>query len=91
MALLDQPDIGDTPMAQARQDLGSCIYSTHHAAEEHGYVHLPIPNADVSTQESSSEDMLWDGLWNLDDFHGNLSAACAASKASLHHLVAPFY
>lgn len=37
--------------------------------------------------EPSNEEILWDGLWNLDDFG---AAACATSKASFHNLVAPF-
>lgn len=85
MALLDQPDMSSS----------TCIYNSHHGAEQQqGYVqqHPTILNAEVSTQESSSEDIMWEGLWNLDDFLGNLNAACATSKASLHHqLAAPFY
>nr|URY18833.1 MYB protein [Zanthoxylum bungeanum] len=46
-------------------------------------------NSDAIVTEASNEEILWDGLWNLDDF-GAAAAACAPSKASLHNLVAPF-
>lgn len=41
--------------------------------------------------ETSNEDILWDSLWNLDDFVG-VGGTCATSKASLHNnnLLAPF-
>ncbi|KAE8721355.1 Myb-related protein MYBAS2 [Hibiscus syriacus] len=43
--------------------------------------------------DTSNEEIIWDGLWNLDDhnnFYGNFGAACATSKASLHNLIIPF-
>ncbi|OMO95304.1 hypothetical protein COLO4_15994 [Corchorus olitorius] len=54
------------------------------------YYPTMINNSNVSTgSDSSNEEILWDGLWNLDDY-GNFSSACATSKASLHNLVTPF-
>ncbi|XP_050219052.1 transcription factor MYB24-like [Mercurialis annua] len=41
---------------------------------------------------NDEQDSLWDGLWNLDDVHGNygVPATCASGKATIHNLVAPF-
>ncbi|XP_038994422.1 MYB-like transcription factor EOBII isoform X2 [Hibiscus syriacus] len=49
-------------------------------------------NGDVSSSDTSNEEILWDGLWNLDDdnFYGNLGATCATSKTNLHNLAIPF-
>ncbi|KAJ6323913.1 hypothetical protein OIU76_011247 [Salix suchowensis] len=57
--------------------------------EEQGLLYNMF-SVNASAPEASNEDMLWDGLWNLDDFHGDLGVARAASRACLHNLVAPF-
>ncbi|KAM0985606.1 hypothetical protein ACFX13_013082 [Malus domestica] len=54
----------------------------------HGNVYMPEP---ASTNE---DNYLWDGLWNLDDIHGNFNtaSACSTGKPSLlTNLVVPFY
>ncbi|PKI70115.1 hypothetical protein CRG98_009487 [Punica granatum] len=45
-----------------------------------------------SASEASNEDFLWDGLWNLDDFHGgnNFGVSCTNSKACVQNLISPF-
>ncbi|KAI9196791.1 hypothetical protein LWI28_027054 [Acer negundo] len=88
---------------QPRQEMvGTNLYLDHEqvqqaAAGSFFNYNNSMPNnngsaASVSTAETttSNEDILWDGLWNLDDFHVNFGGACATSKASLHNLVAPF-
>lgn len=48
-----------------------------------------LPEASSST--STNEDILWDGLWSMDDVHGiNCGAPYATGKATMHNLVAPF-
>ncbi|KAL1342186.1 hypothetical protein HN51_028770 [Arachis hypogaea] len=66
--------------------------------EEHGYFYHPMfinningnnnDNYSPAATESSSDEILWDGLWNLDDVLGNFTAASATSKPTT--LVAPF-
>ncbi|KAG4907144.1 hypothetical protein JHK86_055628 [Glycine max] len=60
--------------------------------EEQGYLYsMPNGNCSASSAlETSAEEVLWDGLWNIDDVHGNFSVASAASKVGLYNLVAPF-
>ena len=43
-----------------------------------------------STPETLAEEVLWDGLWNIDDVRGNFSVASAVSKVGQYNLVAPF-
>ncbi|KAF5752433.1 Myb domain protein 79 isoform 1 [Tripterygium wilfordii] len=76
-------------------------------AESGVLVHLPRQEMATGTSNGRSsdhdqasnncEESLWDGLWNLDDMHGNFCVGCApatASKASstgrVQNLVAPF-
>ncbi|KAI6693745.1 hypothetical protein NL676_021455 [Syzygium grande] len=48
-----------------------------------------LPEASSST--STNEDILWDGLWSMEDVHGiNCGAPYATGKATMHNLVAPF-
>jgi myb proto-oncogene protein len=57
--------------------------------EEQSYF---MVNGNSSAQDSSADDVLWDdGLWNLDDVHGNLSVAKATNKTGLYNLIAPNY
>ncbi|XP_028801545.1 myb-related protein 305-like [Neltuma alba] len=60
-------------------------------AEEQGCFYSMISTIDnndnSSAPEALNEEILWDGLWNLDDFHGNFSATNTTSKANLHNLV----
>nr|GMD74436.1 transcription factor MYB24-like [Ipomoea batatas]GME10232.1 transcription factor MYB24-like [Ipomoea batatas]GME10241.1 transcription factor MYB24-like [Ipomoea batatas] len=47
----------------------------------------------VAEAPSNDQDsIMWDGLWNLDDFQGNFCAVSAANKiCSLQPIAAPFY
>ncbi|KAK2643787.1 hypothetical protein Ddye_018982 [Dipteronia dyeriana] len=85
-------------LPQPRQEMvGTNLYLDHEQAAGSFFNYNSMPNnngsaASVSTAETatSNEDILWDGLWNLDDYHVNFGGACATSKASFHNLVAPF-
>lgn len=61
-----------------RQDMVNMCPNT---TEEQGYLYSS------AVPEASAEEILWDGLWNMDEAHGNLSVA---NKAGLYNLVAPF-
>ncbi|CAN6547662.1 unnamed protein product [Malus baccata var. baccata] len=99
MALLDENDNNKIPSCwpQVKPDseTSTTTVCPHTADQEqgffssmlHGNVYVPEP---ASTNE---ENFLWDGLWNLDDIHGNFNptSACATGKTSLHsNLVVPF-
>ncbi|CAK7327337.1 unnamed protein product [Dovyalis caffra] len=88
MSLLDESDNKAPYTPPMRQEMAShAIYPS--TTEEHGLLYNMF-NVNASVSEASNEDILWDGLWNLDDVHGNFGVACATSKASMHNLVAPF-
>ncbi len=92
MALLDENDHRATCLPQVRQEMATMYPNTN---EEQGYFYtllnsnVPVP-VPVPVPDTSNEEIIWDGLWNLDDFHGNFNAASVTTKASLHSLVAPF-
>lgn len=44
----------------------------------------PVPEAPV-------EDINWDGLWNLDDVHGNFGVAASATRAGFQSLATPLF
>ncbi|OMO53822.1 hypothetical protein CCACVL1_28312 [Corchorus capsularis] len=93
MSLLDEHEHRAPPyVPQLRQEMATTSNSYPNTTEEQGFYYPPmINNSNVSTgsTDSSNEEILWDGLWNLDDY-GNFGSACATSKASLHNLVTPF-
>nr|POE99238.1 myb-related protein 305 [Quercus suber] len=76
----------DTCVPQVRQEMTTMYPNTN---EEQGYFYSLL-NSSVSVPEAANEDIVWDGLWNLDDVHGNFNAASVTSRATLHNLVAPF-
>lgn len=39
--------------------------------EEQGFPYSGM-NGYANVPETSNEDVMWDGLWNLEDFHGNM-------------------
>ncbi|KAJ9154086.1 hypothetical protein P3X46_027460 [Hevea brasiliensis] len=86
MSLLDENENKVPYVPQIRQEMAT-VYPN--ATEEHGLLYNMF-NINASIPEPSNEEILWDGLWNLDDVHGNFGVACAPSKASMHNLFAPF-
>lgn len=57
----------DPYIPQETQEMVNMYPST---PEQHGYLDSML-NGNFSAQESSDEEILWDGLWNLDDVLGN--------------------
>lgn len=82
MALLEEHDhrVAMPSLSQMRQEM------YQNTIEEQGWFYSMI-NGNAPAPEPSNDDTFWDGLWNMDDLHGNFSAA---NKANLHSLVAPF-
>ncbi|WVY96929.1 hypothetical protein V8G54_029080 [Vigna mungo] len=73
------------------QETQEMVNMCPNTSEQQGYFYSMFNVSDnVSAPESSNEEILWDGLWNLDDVLCNFNAASATSKASLHNLVTPF-
>ncbi|CAJ2673756.1 unnamed protein product [Trifolium pratense] len=73
-------------ISQTRQEMFNMCPNT---TEEQSYFMF---NGNSSVQDSSADDVLWDdGLWNLDDVHGNFSVANATNKTGLYNLVTPNY
>ncbi|KAF9673628.1 hypothetical protein SADUNF_Sadunf10G0043900 [Salix dunnii] len=88
MSLLDESENKAPFTPLMRQEMAPhAVYPS--TTEEHGLLYNMF-SVNASVPEASNEDMLWDGLWNLDDVHGNFGVACATSRASMHNLVAPF-
>ncbi|EEF44342.1 conserved hypothetical protein [Ricinus communis] len=92
MSLLDESETKVPYVPQVRQE-AACVYPNT-TDQEHGFLYTMFnANAYVSVPDQvCNEDITWDGLWNLDEVHGNfgVAAACASSKATMHNLVAPF-
>ncbi|KAK4585902.1 hypothetical protein RGQ29_023194 [Quercus rubra] len=86
MACFDENDNRVTCVPQVRQEMTTMYPNTN---EEQGYFYSLL-NSSVSVPEAANEDIIWDGLWNLDDVHGNFNSASMTSRATLHNLVAPF-
>ncbi|XP_061337552.1 transcription factor MYB82-like [Gastrolobium bilobum] len=84
--LLEENNHSEPSISLETQEMVSMYPNT---TEQQGYFYSML-NGNVSVPESSNEDFMWDGLWNLDDILCNFSAATATSKATLHNLVAPF-
>nr|URN45691.1 MYB2 [Pongamia pinnata] len=76
-------------ISQAKQEVVNNMQPN--TTEEQGYYLYSVFNGSTSASETSAEEILWDGLWNLDDVHATFRVAnSAASKAGLYNLVAPF-
>ncbi|XP_010264825.1 PREDICTED: transcription factor MYB59-like [Nelumbo nucifera] len=86
MSLLDECDHRLLPLVQEREDMVFMYPST----SEEQCLLSPVFNSDTSVPEaSSSEEILWGGLWNLDDVQSNLDSTCATSKACLPNMITP--
>ncbi|KAJ8431684.1 hypothetical protein Cgig2_015074 [Carnegiea gigantea] len=73
---------------QARQEMTTSTCPTT-TSEEQGLFYSTL-SGDACTSEVSTEDLLWDGLWNTEDIHGdnNWSAICVTSKVGMHNFAA---
>ncbi|KAE8734990.1 Transcription factor MYB59 [Hibiscus syriacus] len=94
MSLLDEtehkPSSSELPyVPQLRQETATAVSYPNTNEQQVGLFYPMIDgNASGSGSDSSNEaDVLWDGLWNLDDINGNLGAT---SKVSLHNLSIPY-
>ncbi|KAJ6750410.1 hypothetical protein OIU85_000990 [Salix viminalis] len=77
-----------TPQMIRQEMVPHAIYPN--TAEDHGLLYNMF-NVNAAVPEASSDDIIWDGLWDLEEFHGiNPGVACAKSKASMQNLVSPF-
>ncbi|KAJ6318818.1 hypothetical protein OIU76_014217 [Salix suchowensis] len=72
-----------TPQMITQEMVPHAMYPTT-AEEEHGLLYNMF-NVNAAVPEASSDDIIWDGLWNLEEFHGNPGVECATSKATRHH------
>ncbi|KAL2506501.1 myb domain protein [Abeliophyllum distichum] len=75
--LLDESENRVPTLAQMKQEI---IYQNE--SDELGLLYSMI-NGYATGPEASNEDILWEGLWDLDDNHGNI--------AKQHTLVADFH
>ncbi|KAK8682139.1 hypothetical protein V6N13_054534 [Hibiscus sabdariffa] len=76
---------------QLRQEMATAV-SYPNTTEEQQQAALFYPTIDGNVSGSGSDtsnevEVLWDGLWNLDDINGNLGAT---SKVWLYSLATPF-
>lgn len=97
MALLDgdnEYNKSTQGVPQFRQEIATATF--HQTVDEQSFLYTMLnANNNVSgfPEAPIAEDILWDGLWNLDEFHGNggavnFNANCSTAKAnSLHNLV----
>ncbi|KAL4308898.1 hypothetical protein GQ457_01G031200 [Hibiscus cannabinus] len=100
MSLLDETEhklsSSELPyVPQLRQEMVATAVSYPNTTEEHqqgqaGLSFYPMIDGNVSgsgSDTSNEVDVLWDGLWNLDDINGNLGAT---SKVCFHNLATPY-
>ncbi|KAK2401854.1 hypothetical protein P8452_08483 [Trifolium repens] len=89
--LLDENEYYNVPStSQETQEMVSMYADT---PEQQGYFYsmLNDNNGNVYGQESSNDEILWDGLWNLDDVLGNsMQLMLQAKPTNVHNLVTPF-
>ncbi|XAR62707.1 hypothetical protein NMG60_11017563 [Bertholletia excelsa] len=84
MSVLEENE-NRAPITQVRQDMVN-LYPNSISEEQQAFF-CPLFSGYAPVPEAPSEDnILWEGLWNLDEVHGNLGMACAANKAGLHTL-----
>nr|QSD99690.1 MYB family transcription factor [Melilotus albus] len=88
--LLEENDYYSVPStSQETQEMVTMYGET---PEQQGLVY-PMLNGygNVYAQESSNEEILWDGLWNMDDVLGNsMQLMLQAKPANVHNLATPF-
>ncbi|KAH6768413.1 myb domain protein 79 [Perilla frutescens var. frutescens] len=75
-SLLDENENEMPNFSHLRQEI---VYPT--ASDEKALLCSMINNHSTTTTASEEEENVWDGLWNLDDLHGNY----IAGKANYHH------
>nr|WEU50843.1 MYB71 [Lonicera caerulea] len=77
VSVLDKSDNRVTMLPQVmRQDMSNAAYSN--AAEEQGFLYSMF-NKGCEVEATLGEDILWDGLWNLEDFHCGFGAGIWSS------------
>ena len=87
--LLEENNHRVPSISQEAQEMAS-MYPNTSEQQDYFYSMFNVNDNNVSAPECLNEEILWDGLWNLDDVLCNFNAASATSKATLHNLVAPF-
>ncbi|XVF66372.1 hypothetical protein PTKIN_Ptkin10aG0030500 [Pterospermum kingtungense] len=74
MTLLDETEHRAPYVPQLNQLMAATSYPN--TTEDQQGLFYPIING---TTDTSNEEILWDGLWNLDDIHGNFGADISGS------------
>ncbi|KAB2092697.1 hypothetical protein ERO13_A02G043800v2 [Gossypium hirsutum] len=96
MSLLDETENKSSVLPyvpQLRQEMATAVsYPNTTVEQQQAGLFYPMMDFDGNVSGSGSDtsnevDVLWDGLWNLDDINGNFGAT---SKVSLHNLATPF-
>ncbi|KAK6929695.1 SANT/Myb domain [Dillenia turbinata] len=94
MSLFDENDGRVLISPHMRHEMAYAAFPNVGTEEQGFFYHITPSSGNVSgsaTESSNNEDILWDGLWNLDDdVQGNISSACATSIPNLQNLVTPF-
>lgn len=89
MSLLEDSEnkVSSSP-PQASQEMATSACPTT-TSEEQGLFYSTL-SGEACTSEVSTEDLLWDGLWNAEDIQGdnNWSAIFATSKVGMHNFAA---
>ncbi|KAM7485343.1 hypothetical protein LguiA_001352 [Lonicera macranthoides] len=81
-------DDSDNKVSFLPQVMTTALYPN--TAEEQGFF-CSMLNGSAPAPEASNEDIYWDGLWNLDDVHGNFGVAASATRAGLQSLASPLF
>lgn len=89
LELLEENEYSVPSTSQETQEMVTMCPET---TEQHGYFYSMLNgNCNVYADESSNEEILWDGLWNLDDVLGNsMQLMLQAKPTNVHNLVTPF-
>lgn len=76
--MLDETDHDMIPYVQQEDQVGPTCYTDLSGSNN---------NMTSISEASTNEDFLWDGLWNLDDFHGGASfgVCCTSSNACVQN------
>lgn len=92
VSLLDENESKFVPsLPQMKQDaavVAGAIFSNmeddDHHHQQQGFLYSTINNINYAAQvpEAINEDILWDGLWNMDDLNGNINYSIAANRAA---------
>ncbi|KAK4478250.1 hypothetical protein RD792_017535 [Penstemon davidsonii] len=77
MSLFDENDNKFPTFTQLRQEV---MYPG--VPEEQGFLYSMI-NGYANAPETSDENIIWEGLWTMDDFHGNIT-----NRANYQHTLA---